>query len=99
MTKRYRKQKWAALGMLCAVLFASLPIPVFADGGNTLSEIEIIPDNRLYDWVKDDTVNYIYDFTETNINAYSQDEVNESVIGSVVGLVGTSPLSVVASSV
>ena len=75
MTKRYRKQKWAALGMLCAVLFASLPIPVFADGGNTLSEIEIIPDNRLYDWVKDDTVNYIYDFTETNINAYSQDEV------------------------
>ncbi len=74
MTKRHRKQRWVALGLLLAVLVTSFPLSALADGGNTLTAVEIAPDDRSYDWVTSGKQTHTYDFTETDITVYSQDE-------------------------
>lgn len=74
MTKRHRNLKWAALGLLIAVLVTSLPMTALADGGNTLSAVEITSDNREYDWVSPGSQTYTCDFSSTDITVYSQNE-------------------------
>ena len=73
-TKKCNPRKWAALGLLLAVLLSSFPLSALA-GGSTLNAVEITSDDRTYDWVTSGKKTYAYDFTSTEITDYSSDEV------------------------
>ncbi len=72
-TRNHHLRKWAALGLLTAVLTASLPFSTLA-GNSALNAVEITSDDRAYEWVEQSKKTYTYDFTSTEITDYSNDE-------------------------
>lgn len=74
VTRKHSLRKWAALGLLLAVLVTSFPLTAMA-GSPTLNAVEITHDDRAYDWVTAGKQTYTYDFTSTEITDYSTDEV------------------------
>lgn len=76
-TKKMRILSCLTLGVAMVMLLTSLMstcLLVSASPSRTLTEINLMSDDRDYAWVDEQTETYTYDFTATEITAYSQDD-------------------------